>query len=422
MKRLPIFILCMTLLLITQSTSSLAQDVLSTSFDHTVVSEESAVFTSNKTGYVGPLSPNENPLLEVYDKVTYPEIMIQGDAIAIKALFNIAGTNHFLATIYYDDNTQEAHKFYAIDTEADPVFVPLVLNAGRKISQISLSHGGSGLSIEIQGVYIRHAYGLIHTLSNGDIQASQLILDGASVTHDLLFMNYNHSASFDVNAVISGIELTLSKHVTSIDTAPGGGTFLVTYSIGGWNESVSFNQLTRDITKFSVPVPAAMRGQKIDKVVIRDGQWSVIRKINYIATPQQAKPTSSKVLIDGQSVSFDAYNINGSNYFKLRDIAKALTLSDKKFEVGFDSQINAISITTNKSYTLVGGELAIASNPTTKTANKTASRVFVNTREVDLNIYNINGNNYFKLRDLGTALGFSVEWNGTTNVIEIKTK
>jgi len=34
-----------------------------------------------------------------------------------------------------------------------------------------------------------------------------------------------------------------------------------------------------------------------------------------------AIPTASTVLVDGQNIAFDAYNIDGNNYFKLRDIA-----------------------------------------------------------------------------------------------------
>ena len=35
--------------------------------------------------------------------------------------------------------------------------------------------------------------------------------------------------------------------------------------------------------------------------------------------------------------------------------------------------------------------------------------------------YNIAGNNYFKLRDIGTLVGFGVEWNGETQTVEINT-
>ena len=35
--------------------------------------------------------------------------------------------------------------------------------------------------------------------------------------------------------------------------------------------------------------------------------------------------------------------------------------------------------------------------------------------------YNIGGNNYFKLRDLGQALGFNVTWDDATRTVSILT-
>jgi len=44
-------------------------------------------------------------------------------------------------------------------------------------------------------------------------------------------------------------------------------------------------------------------------------------------------PTTSKVLVNGKIVEFEAYNINGYNYFKLRDLAQAVNNTEKNFEV-----------------------------------------------------------------------------------------
>lgn len=47
--------------------------------------------------------------------------------------------------------------------------------------------------------------------------------------------------------------------------------------------------------------------------------------------------------------------------------------------------------------------------------------VYVNDARVYLTGYNIADNNYFKLRDIGTLVGFGVEWNGETQTVEIST-
>ncbi|MDT3700332.1 MAG: stalk domain-containing protein [Thermincola sp.] len=134
-----------------------------------------------------------------------------------------------------------------------------------------------------------------------------------------------------------------------------------------------------------------------------------------------ALPTNSKILVNGKSISFEAYNINGNNYFKLRDLAMAVNGTEKQFEVGWDGTKNAISLTTNKVYTSAGGELSVSANPTSKEAKPTTSKIFLNGQEVSLTAYNINGYNYFKLRDVGKAINFGVTWDGRTNTIGIDT-
>jgi hypothetical protein len=141
--------------------------------------------------------------------------------------------------------------------------------------------------------------------------------------------------------------------------------------------------------------------------------------INAEATQVNAIKTSSRVLVDRTSKSFDAYNINDNNYFKLRDIAYVLNGTAKQFAVGWDGVKNAISLTTAKPYLSVGGEMTSSTGSNIKTATPTTAKIFLNSKEVFLTAYNIDGNNYFKLRDLGESLNFGVDWNASLNTIEI---
>lgn len=133
-----------------------------------------------------------------------------------------------------------------------------------------------------------------------------------------------------------------------------------------------------------------------------------------------ATPTASKVTVNGKNVAFSAYNIGGNNYFKLRDIAFALNGTAKQFEVGYDAVNNAITLTSGKAYTKVGGEMAAAESGN-KNAMPTTAQVYLDGSETDLTAYNIGGNNYFKLRDLGQAIDFAVDYDGATNTIIIDT-
>jgi hypothetical protein len=53
-------------------------------------------------------------------------------------------------------------------------------------------------------------------------------------------------------------------------------------------------------------------------------------------------------------------NIGGANYFKLRDIAFALSKTESQFEVRFDGGRNAIALTSGQAYTPAGGEMCYA--------------------------------------------------------------
>lgn len=131
-----------------------------------------------------------------------------------------------------------------------------------------------------------------------------------------------------------------------------------------------------------------------------------------------ATPTASKVLVNGSSVSFDAYTVTGNNYFKLRDLAKVLSGTGKQFNVSWDSANKVINLVSGSPYTVVGGEMA-AGDGKTKQAVVNSSPIYKDGVQVSLTAYTINGNNYFKLRDLGQVFDFGVTWDGTANTIRI---
>ena len=134
-----------------------------------------------------------------------------------------------------------------------------------------------------------------------------------------------------------------------------------------------------------------------------------------------ALPTASTVLVNGVEKSFGAYNINDNNYFKLRDLATVLNGTETQFEVSWNEEENAISLTSGAAYTPVGGEMPEYAYGWLNPALPTNSRIIQDGREVSFTAYNIEDNNYFKLRDIGAAFDFAVEWDGANNTIVIDT-
>ena len=133
-----------------------------------------------------------------------------------------------------------------------------------------------------------------------------------------------------------------------------------------------------------------------------------------------ATRSTASILVNNKPIDFDAFNINGNNYFKLRDIAKALNGSNKQFEVDWDGPANLITLSSGQAYTEVGGELAIGSIDS-RQAKPTTSKIYLDGKEIKLTAYHIGGNNYFKLRDLGQSLDFGVDWDGSKKTITIST-
>lgn len=133
-----------------------------------------------------------------------------------------------------------------------------------------------------------------------------------------------------------------------------------------------------------------------------------------------AIPTPSAVLLNGKSIIFDAYNISGANYFKLRDLAYVLNGTDKQFAIEYDNETKRISVLTGNSYTQLGGEMS-SRGKDAKIAALSSVGVYFDRMYSEMWAYNIGGNNYFKLREIAKALDFSVEYDAATKTIIIDT-
>ena len=138
--------------------------------------------------------------------------------------------------------------------------------------------------------------------------------------------------------------------------------------------------------------------------------------------PAKAKAmvSDAKVAVNGADVSFGAYTIDGYTYFKLRDVAAAVKDTAASFAVGYNKETRAIALTTATAYT-DEAEAAEGINGE-KTALLSGQAILVDGVAADLMAYNIDGYNYFKLRDLGDALGFKVTWDNEAKRIGIATE
>ena len=138
------------------------------------------------------------------------------------------------------------------------------------------------------------------------------------------------------------------------------------------------------------------------------------------ANTATATPTGNSIYVDGKQVNGAAYMINSNNYFKLRDIAAMVNGSVKQFEVSWNQTKKRIDLTTNKAYTVVGGELALPS-ATAKTAKESTAAVYKDGTKAAYTGYTISDNNYYKLRDLCKDMDIGVKYDANTKRVDILT-
>ena len=70
---------------------------------------------------------------------------------------------------------------------------------------------------------------------------------------------------------------------------------------------------------------------------------------------------------------------------------------------------------------IFGASIAAPAAGAALIAQQSSQKIVVDGKPMQIEAYSIGGNNYAKLRDVGKAVGFSVEYNALTNTVQIST-
>ncbi len=138
--------------------------------------------------------------------------------------------------------------------------------------------------------------------------------------------------------------------------------------------------------------------------------------------------STQKLSVDGSEVSCVPYNIDGYNYFRLRDLAAAFAGTESRFNVAFDASANAMIITTGVDYeepeqpdVWNGVFLPFSPTPRLNPVQSAQTLIVDGTAVKGLSVWNIDGYNYFKLAELQSILGYRVTYNEATRTMEVVT-
>ncbi len=143
--------------------------------------------------------------------------------------------------------------------------------------------------------------------------------------------------------------------------------------------------------------------------------------IHFNSTGPSVVLSPQNLTVNGVRRDVEKYNIDGYNYFKLRDIACLLNGTPAQFSVDWDAENNAARIVSGQPYTANGSELVIGADRSATAVRSPQTIVIDGEVRSDLAAFNLAGNNFFKLRDLGEALGFQVDYDAATNTAVVTT-
>ena len=137
----------------------------------------------------------------------------------------------------------------------------------------------------------------------------------------------------------------------------------------------------------------------------------------YAANIVTAIPTREKgqaVYVDDTRVYPTGYNIAGNNYFKLRDIGTLVG-----FDVEWNGETQTVEISTERTALSTAGikDEAVSG----ASAKVTDQKITVDGVQVNMTAYQISGNNYMKLRDIGKQIDFGVSYDAATESVRIDT-
>jgi len=137
-----------------------------------------------------------------------------------------------------------------------------------------------------------------------------------------------------------------------------------------------------------------------------------------IPVPERTVLSIWKLELDGEIVEVQPYNIDGANYFQLRDLAALMTGTGSQFNVVYEAP-NMI-VTLGEEYKTIGGEL-VKGDDRSSTCVPSTQVLLVDGEKVDILVYNLGGNNYFQLRGLGDLVGFDVDFDGPSYTMIVTT-
>ncbi len=140
--------------------------------------------------------------------------------------------------------------------------------------------------------------------------------------------------------------------------------------------------------------------------------WVILAVPAFAAEMINAAPSNNPIENSGTIIeNIPVYKINGENYFKLRDIGYLMD-----FGVVWNGSAKCVEIQSNAP----SDGLQVSSGKATinKTATRSSQPIYINgILNTDMTAYLIDGNNYFRLRELAKKVDFGCLYDNATGTV-----
>lgn len=147
----------------------------------------------------------------------------------------------------------------------------------------------------------------------------------------------------------------------------------------------------------------------------------------YLCDSQSYAPSPSVVLdlagmnINGNMFYSRCYNVNGSNYFKINDIERIFKLAGIPFSYDYadTNQAEQNILRVNTSDAPRDSDCEKLLQAVNGSNEKTVFVLYGNQTEF-LNVYSLNGENYYNIRDIAKFSQLNVSWDEINSCIELQ--
>lgn len=134
----------------------------------------------------------------------------------------------------------------------------------------------------------------------------------------------------------------------------------------------------------------------------------------------EASISSQGLLINSQKADVISYNIEGSNYYSIRDIGGLLKGTEAEFALDYSREDSKLIIDRNAAY---NEENQAQDNVEEESqAILSPQTIVVDGQEQNISFYEINDRAYFSIRDLAEALGFGIDYDSVSRNVLVNTQ